>query len=356
MSLEDCEQKKEVAIEEYKAIKPLHEEFSKRLSELLIVILDQNGIKYHAIEHRAKSVSSFREKLGRPGKQYNSPLEDLPDLSGVRIIGYYADDVERIRKIIESEFNIQKATSGDKLDDLAPHEFGYRSVHCIIKLNNSRSILPEWDKFRDLKAEIQLRSVLQHAWAAISHTLQYKHESEVPKSLRRRLFRLAGLMELADEEFATVRDEHQSLSNKIEQSQNEEIAEFTVDRLTLKKYIMESVTAQNVKSSAIKAGYGSFEDDQDLTLPYLAWVCSRAEISSIAQLDENLRSVSEKSTEYFILAKGEAKWVCNIPFFISMLLIGKHKERFSVDLLSENGLPTIIARKILNAAKILKNS
>jgi trimethylamine:corrinoid methyltransferase-like protein len=62
-----------------------------------------------------------------------------------------------------------------------------------------------------MHAEVHVRTVLQHAWAAISHSLQYKKEDDVPAALRRRLNRLAALLELADQEFTTLSAEHRAL-------------------------------------------------------------------------------------------------------------------------------------------------
>ncbi len=340
----------ETAVAAYVAARPVHETFSARLADLLRQLLDQNGVRYQTIEHRAKSVSSFREKITRRGKEYETPLKELPDLSGVRIIVYYADDVARIRSVIESEFDLQTPVSGDKLDEMAPNEFGYRSVHCVVALNTDRKKLVEWRQMNDLRAEIQLRTVLQHAWAAISHVIQYKQEAEIPKSLRRRLSRLSGLLELADEQFETIRDEHQKLASHIELSRNTAVAEFTIDRLTLTKYLEEATVAKDVEAAAEAAGFREILKGYDFELGALAWACSRAEISSIAQLDSALRDASDRAERFFTLvAQGDA-WPGSLPFFALILIVGLHSDRFSSDLLTAHGWTEYTAERVLAAA------
>ena len=72
------------------------------------------------------------------------------------------------------------------------------------------------EKFSNLNAEIQIRTVLQHSWASISHELEYKKITKSRSILQRKLFRLASLIELADEEFKSTRDQHNELIGKIQ--------------------------------------------------------------------------------------------------------------------------------------------
>lgn len=64
----------------------------------------------------------------------------------------------------------------------------------------SRGALTEWIPFRTFRAEIQIRTLLQHAWDVISRRYDYKTEADIPKEVRRRLFRLSALFELGDEQ------------------------------------------------------------------------------------------------------------------------------------------------------------
>ena len=74
----------------------------------------------------------------------------------------------------------------------------------------------EWKKFSGIKFEIQIRTVLQHAWSAISHKLEYKTVNDVPKKMRRQLFRISALLEIGDQEFSSLRQISENEIMKLE--------------------------------------------------------------------------------------------------------------------------------------------
>jgi ppGpp synthetase/RelA/SpoT-type nucleotidyltranferase len=188
----------------------IYEDFTNKIEMLIDTLLKADGINIEAIHTRVKTKKSLTAKLNRPGKTY-SKIESIPDLAGLRILVYHPADLERVAQIVRNEFEVDNEESGDSATRLAPHEFGYLSIHLIIHLSQKRSQLPEWRHLNNLHAEVQIRTILQHAWASISHSLQYKREDEVPVALRRRLHRLSALLELADQEFDTLNQDHKLL-------------------------------------------------------------------------------------------------------------------------------------------------
>lgn len=80
-------------------------------------------------------------------------------------------------------------------------------MHYVVGMSLQRLSLCEYKMFRDLKCEIQIRSILQHAWAEIEHDIGYKNEIAIPKQMRRKFSRIAGLLEIADQEFVQIRSE-----------------------------------------------------------------------------------------------------------------------------------------------------
>lgn len=189
---------------EYLSILPKLNQYAEKLKELITVLLYENSIDYHQIEYRVKSYRSFQEKSESKSK-YRDPLKDIKDLVGLRIISYYIEDVKKISSIFEKEFIIDRDNSIDKSALIDPDKFGYVSVHYVFELPNSRTHLTERKRFSKLPAELQIRTVLQHAWAAISHKLEYKSSSETPRLLRRNLHRLSALLELGDLEFSRLK-------------------------------------------------------------------------------------------------------------------------------------------------------
>ena len=84
-------------------------------------------------------------------------------------------------------------------------EFGYNSLHIVAKFTNSRCQLVEYQMYQDIRFEIQIRTVLQHAWAEVEHGLGYKSHYEPPMDVKRKLYRLAATLEILDEEFENIR-------------------------------------------------------------------------------------------------------------------------------------------------------
>lgn len=191
-------------LDEYKASKDLHEEFCKKIKGLLKDITKGNNVNCHSIDSRVKTESSLELKIEKSDGKYSN-LSDITDVSGLRIITYFSDDVDKIASILKEEFEIDVDNSVDKRSKLDPDRFGYLSLHYVVKLNNDRLKFAEYSRFRDLKVEIQIRSILQHAWAEIEHDIGYKSETSIPNVVRRDFSRLAGLLELADEEFLRIR-------------------------------------------------------------------------------------------------------------------------------------------------------
>lgn len=158
-----------------------------------------------AIEARVKTLGSLSEKIDR--KAYTDPEAQCTDLVGLRIITYRLEDVTRIASMVAKAFELDEERSEDQLGERLINQFGYSSVHLIVRLTEERLSLPECLGFRGLVAEIQVRSVLQHAWATISHELSYRPDQRLPRELERELALMAALLEAADQSFTRIREQ-----------------------------------------------------------------------------------------------------------------------------------------------------
>ncbi|HUT91460.1 MAG TPA: RyR domain-containing protein [Thermoguttaceae bacterium] len=217
-------------VDEYTQTRFVYEVFAEVLERLLsraVKGLDVRGI----VEARAKAIPSFAEKIIR--KRYSDPMTQMTDLCGARVITEHRDEIDRVRDYVRRHFEIH--TSEDVLERLSVGEFGYLSVHLIVSMREGQfgdlaeTLFraecegPNGDAFRDalsrlderrtpeqcqetslapgpkFKAEIQVRTLLQHAWAAFGHDRLYKSEFEVPRRWRRDANRIAAALEEADE-------------------------------------------------------------------------------------------------------------------------------------------------------------
>lgn len=196
-------------------------DFTQSLETLIRTLLRAHHIEVHSVSSRLKARHSLEAKLNRPDAHYTC-LKEVTDIVGIRIITFFADDVDEVAQVIEREFDIDEANSVDKRASLDPDRFGYLSVHYVLSLPGKRLELEEYKRFDGCLAEIQVRSILQHAWAEMEHDLGYKSDQAVPRDIRRGFARLAGLLEIADREFVTIRDD----LNQYEASLTERIAKL----------------------------------------------------------------------------------------------------------------------------------
>ncbi|MEW6419082.1 MAG: hypothetical protein AB1480_13350 [Nitrospirota bacterium] len=164
------------------------------------------------------------------------------------MITYFANEVDAVAKVIEDEFSIDVENSVDKRALLDPDRFGYLSLHYIAKLSERHSKLTEYKRFSGLKFEIQMRSILQHVWAEIWHDLGYKSRQSVPKEIQRCFSRLAGLLEIADDEFIRICNELQNYENTVSQKIAESPINIYIDKASLQAFINEDDLVKSLDS------------------------------------------------------------------------------------------------------------
>lgn len=187
-------------------------------------------------------------------------LADVHDLLGLRIITYFPDEVDAVAEIVEREFDVDEPHSVDKRRLLDPDRFGYLSLHYIVMLDARRVGLPENERFADDRFEIQIRSILQHTWAEIEHDLGYQSESAIPAELRRRFSRIAGLLEVADAEFRTIRDEITAYQASVsEQLREGDPGEVRIDRESMRAYVAEDDLVLKLDTSISQLENGMLE-------------------------------------------------------------------------------------------------
>ncbi len=218
-------------------LQPMYRLFATKAQELVSSILKAKGIVPHSVTAREKDAASLKEKIERDTKAYDNPLEEITDLAGVRIITYFPKDVDGIVPLIESEFAIDRENSVDKRNVADPATFGYASVHLVVELSEQRCVLPEYAMFKGLKCEIQVRTILQHAWAEIEHDIVYKTTDEIPFELRRKFASLAGLLEVADREFEMLRNEEAQVRIRIAKTLKREEFDMPVNLDSVNLYL-----------------------------------------------------------------------------------------------------------------------
>lgn len=241
-------------LDEYRSMKSVFQ----RLNNVVIDVLNDNIkaslIEVNAIEARIKKEASLKGKLERKGDKYSS-IYDITDIVGVRIIAYYNEDVDRIASIAEKIFDVDWSKSIDKRKTHQVNSFGYNSLHYICKIPQSRYFDAEHPELNNISFELQIRTALQHVWSAIQHDIGYKTDIEIPDEYHRNLSRLAGLLELADNEFSRIRTsiaDYRRHATKLVKSGK--LNEVQLDGETFKAYLeLSPFDRLNKKIAAITA-------------------------------------------------------------------------------------------------------
>ena len=183
----------EMLMQQYRELLPALEQLAGEAYDLLRQALSEQGIYVTAIEHRVKTEKSLAGKLELKGAKYKS-IDDITDLVGLRVITFYTDEVDKVAAIAKRIFDIDWQESVDKRKLHELQSFGYNSLHYICRLRTGGP-----------RFELQMRTALQHVWSTIEHDLGYKGGTKIPGEYRRQFSRLAGMMELMDDEFSRLR-------------------------------------------------------------------------------------------------------------------------------------------------------
>src|SRR6202171_2259361 len=99
--------------DEFRTSHPFYEELSDRVEQLVAELLSSANLRVHSVSCRAKTPESLHQKISEEGGRYRR-LSDITDLAGVRIITYFATDVDAVARLIEAEFEVDRPNSVDK--------------------------------------------------------------------------------------------------------------------------------------------------------------------------------------------------------------------------------------------------
>lgn len=202
--------------------------------------IDKNA---YELKSRTKDPESFRNKINRDDKRakYKDPLKDVTDLVGLKIMLTSLRDENNIYQYLCEELRdiVDLNECVDKTDEMMKaRKFGYLGRHLVVKYHKKMmDYIPEgkeneivYENFDGFRAEIQIKTFLQHVWAEIEHKARYKAEEELPLESKRYFDRLAALIEVADDLFKELIEESERL-NKAEKEQIEkELDEYLEDR------------------------------------------------------------------------------------------------------------------------------
>jgi ppGpp synthetase/RelA/SpoT-type nucleotidyltranferase len=180
---------------------PIYKAFAETVRFILqkAIPAAENLPRPQSIQCRAKEIESLRRRLTEEGKLETQTLErDRRDLAGARLIFYTNNDVKIFEQssLIHDNFEIEHEST--KIHHPTPENprAQYRGVHYTVRLSEDRLRLPEYSRFASLRCEIQIQTILEHAWAETSHDILYKsrlgdgYGGKAMKGIERRFVRI----------------------------------------------------------------------------------------------------------------------------------------------------------------------
>jgi ppGpp synthetase/RelA/SpoT-type nucleotidyltranferase len=207
----------------YQKERDFYVSLANEVQRLIRECLSRRNIAVQSVDARAKEVNSFKVKAASPSDydpevpKYQDPLVEIDDLAGVRIIAFLPRSLDAIETMIGEEFDVfERSDKGAAL--IEEGRFGYQSIHYLVTLKDTRTQFSEYAQFDRAIVELQVRTILQHAWAEIEHDIQYKSASAIPAEISRRFLTLAGLLELADREFQAIQDQDVAIKRQARRS------------------------------------------------------------------------------------------------------------------------------------------
>lgn len=224
-------------LQQYDERKPIFERMETIAYDKLRWTLRSQGIYITSIEHRIKERKSLQGKLELKGAKYKA-LDDITDILGLRVITFYTDDVDKVAAIVKRTFDIDWQTSVDKRKLHQFDSFGYNSLHYICRLPKSVVDDPEMPQLNEYRFELQMRTALQHVWSTIEHDTGYKGVIKIPSEYRRQFSRLAGMLELIDDEFSRLRSTLTDYRRKVQSLvKSGRLDEAMLDEETFRSYL-----------------------------------------------------------------------------------------------------------------------
>jgi putative GTP pyrophosphokinase len=247
----------EELIADFERLEPTLAALCARTKALIEACLQDAGIRYQSIQARVKTKRKLREKYLNPEKDYRR-LSDITDLAGLRVITYYDDEVDRVAGVIEKEFRINTKESVDKRD-IDPDRFGYRAINFVCGHSEKRTTDVEYKRFAGVLCEIQITSILGHAWSEIEHEW-YDMRDAYPRDVKRRFSRIAALFELAGQEFVDIRDSRAKYERAVALQVQAKVPDVPVDVVSLRTFIEQDEIVAQVDASVAEA-LGMMLDD-----------------------------------------------------------------------------------------------
>ncbi|MDR2158775.1 MAG: tetratricopeptide repeat protein [Treponema sp.] len=219
-------------------------EFRHQMDRILSVLPSRPTVKT-----RVKDFPGFFKKYVKilKANPHSSATPVITDLVGIRIICPFIEDLEAVEGIIREHFKVVETER--KGSNYSFKEFGYESTHLLIEI--PPFIVEKCGKSDCTLAEVQIRTILQDAWAEVEHELVYKAEfTPFDDPMKRKLAAVNASLSLADTIFQEIRSYQRQLNGELGKRRNsffqkiEEAADsFLFDETGTEKKILPPISS-----------------------------------------------------------------------------------------------------------------
>jgi putative GTP pyrophosphokinase len=303
----------EAILSEFNSKKELLTRLCDKTKILVEDLLSEPSLRYQSIQARVKSDMKLKEKFLDPSKNYRK-LDDITDQAGLRIITYYEDEVDLVADLIAREFNIDSDNSVDRRKRNQQDErFGYHAVNFVCKYTDTRLSQTEYKKFRGIHFEIQITSILRHAWAEIEHGW-YDLDESYPAEIKRRFSRMAALLEIAESEFSNLKKEQNSYQRSIAVRVEADVSDVPINAVSINSFIEQYSRGQSIDRALAKAldAPGLKKASSRLVGRFTAAVIFPG-FKTIAELRDAVELYQSETIKYASLVKNIYTIPANVP-------------------------------------------
>ena len=247
----------EKILQQYHDNQEMYRNLTHDINDILTRIVSKNNFRISNMAIRIKSEEALKRKIEIKNKYQD--IKDVTDVVACRVILLFENDIDRFYKCVKENFDVSEYNDKRKKSYDDRIDFGYNSLHLLIKFTDERCKMIEYSDYKNLVFELQIRTVLQHSWAEIEHGLGYKSQYEIPRDIRRRLTRLSATLELVDEEFVNISKAVDEYNKGLVHT--EKVLKTDININSLIKYLYSSNDLLDIIHSA-KNEYGlTIEDD-----------------------------------------------------------------------------------------------
>jgi putative GTP pyrophosphokinase len=320
----------DLVLVEFDSKEDLLQAFCVRTKNLIEASLQDADIRYESVQFRVKSKKKLKTKYLNPEKDYRK-LDDITDLAGLRVITYYEDDLDRVSEVIKREFEVDAENTVDKRE-AEPDRFGYTAINYVCEHLAKRTSDVEYKKFSGIRCEIQITSILSHAWAEIEHEW-YDLKEGYPAGVKRRFKRIAALLELAESEFQDIRKSRTQYERSVAVRVEAKVPDIAVDSVSLKSFIEQEPLVRDIDTSiAALLNCRVAVGIDEIAVERHARVFNQSGITKIQDLRETLEKYRPALLEFVRLC-GEELWPARSTyasvmrgvslFYLNMLVLGE---------------------------------